>query len=317
MMPPMQLITNITKYLALAILSCSLILAWDGSHTEWIYAIPTSVDEGVSEGTASRTVWIEISAALNLDHRVQSTQVQAEIKNLLSNPAKFNSILQAASPYIYYIYHQTRDRGLPAELALIPIIESEFNPNDHSSKGATGLWQLMSATAHELGVKVIGGYDGRRNVIDSTMAALAYFRDLGKNFNGDWYLAIAAYNCGQGRIASALHRTGSQSFWNLSLPKETKINVPKLLAVAAIVKNPEKYGVTLPQVENQPYFTELKVKKAVDLKQVAQKSGISMTTLQRLNPDYKSKAVPKKRGNYVVLVPADKASVVKSQLGVA
>src|SRR3990167_8072231 len=222
MMPPMQLITNITKYLALAILSCSLILAWDGSHTEWIYAIPTSVDEGVSEGTASRTVWIEISAALNLDHRVQSTQVQAEIKNLLSNPAKFNSILQAASPYIYYIYHQTRDRGLPAELALIPFIESEFNPNDHSIKGATGLWQLMAETAHELGVKVKSGYDGRRNVIDSTRAALAYFNDLGNEFKGNWYLAIAAYNCGQVTVQKDERRTGQQNVWNLPLPHETK-----------------------------------------------------------------------------------------------
>src|SRR5262249_6307926 len=148
----------------------------------------------------------------------------------------------------------TRARDLPAELALIPVIESEYNPNDRSNKGATGLWQLMRQTAHELGVVVQGGYDGRRNVLASTKAALAYFKDLGDLFNGNWYLAIAAYNCGQGRVQSAIRRTGSESFWNLPLPRDTKYYVPRLLAVAEIVKHPAKYGITLPQVQNKPYF---------------------------------------------------------------
>jgi membrane-bound lytic murein transglycosylase D len=148
-------------------------------------------------------------------------------------------------------------RNLPSELALIPFIESEFNSNNRSKKGAAGLWQLMKETAHLFGVKIKSGYDGRRNLIVSTKAALTYFEDLGNNFKGNWYLAIAAYNSGQFRVESAVRRAGSHNFWDLKkLPRETKEYVPKLLAVAEIVQNPEKYGVHLPQVNNEPRFTQ-------------------------------------------------------------
>src|SRR5262249_50075837 len=149
---------------------------------------------------------------------------------ILADQEHFYKILKSAVPYIYYIHKQTQASGLPAELALIPFIESEFNPNDLSNKGALGLWQLMSGTARDLGVKIRSGYDGRRNVITSTNAALAYFKDLGKLFKGNWYLAIAAYNCGEGRVQSSIKRTGHRNFWELPLPQETKYYVPRLLA---------------------------------------------------------------------------------------
>jgi membrane-bound lytic murein transglycosylase D len=249
------------------------------------------------------TVWNDISRDLNMDHKAQMQQVKVEIRKLLADQDKLNSILKAASPYIYFIHKQTQLRGLPGELALIPIIESEFNPNDHSTRGATGLWQLMPGTAHELGIKVRSRYDGRRNVVVSTTAALAYFKDLGVTFKGNWYLAIAAYNCGQVRIDSAIRRAGSRSFWNLSVPKETKVYLPKLLAVAEIIKNPQKYGVTLPVVANQPYFTQLQMSKPVNLDHVAKTSGIALSTLKVLNPDYTHEVMPTKKGNYILLVP--------------
>lgn len=261
-------------------------------------------------------VWSSMRHELQLDHKAQSSQVQAEIRKLLAEKGKLYSILKAAEPYIYFIHEQTQARGLPAELALIPVIESEFNPNDHSKKGATGLWQLMPGTAHDLGIQVKSSYDGRRNVVASTNAALAYFNDLGHSFKGNWYLAIAAYNCGQVRIESAERRAGSRNFWDLPLPKETKYYVPKLLAVAAIIKNPEKYGVQLPSLNNAPYFAEVEVKKAVDLGKVAKSSGISINTLHTLNPDYTHGVVPKpkKGANTTLLVPVRKLAVVRSQL---
>ncbi len=261
------------------------------------------------------SVWNRMGPELNLDHRTQSTQVKAEIRKLLADRDKLNKILKSAGPYIYFIYAQTHAKGLPAELALIPVIESEFNPNDHSKQGALGLWQLMPQTAHELGVKIKASYDGRRNVIASTKAALAYFNDLGVLFKGNWLLAIAAYNCGQMRVASAERKAGSHSFWNLPLPQETKYYVPKLLAVAAIIKDPKKYGVQLPQVNNEPYFAELKVKKQVNLAQIAQSTGIKIETLNTLNPDYKKGTViPTQKGTTSLLVPAKKASTVKAHL---
>lgn len=349
----MQLIINVSKFLILAVLSCSLLIAWDDSNTDTTSLGSTYTDKSSSaeqvdslwtnvnriftpdqkeppqiqadarnSGTPDtakaqsiepgNSIWDSMGHEFKLDHQAQSAQVQAEIRKFQADRSGFYHMLQSAGPYIYYIHQQTQARGLPAEIALIPAIESEFNPNDHSNKGATGLWQLMPETAHDLGVKIKSGYDGRRDVVASTKAALAYFNDLNNNFKGNWYLAIAAYNCGPVKIQSAERRTGSHSFWNLPLPQETKHYVPKLLAVAAMVKDPKKYGVQLPPVMDKPYFVELKVKKAVNLAQVAKSTGVSIKTLNTLNPDYNHGITPKK-GAYTLLIPANKASEAQAQ----
>lgn len=314
----MQLSTNFSKIIIVGVVSCSLLLTWTNSTITEITRFTSEVTYKADEYrgpkvTSADSIWNSLSSDLKLDHRAQSIQVQNEIRKILADQDKFHSILTTAGPYIYYIYQQTKMRGLPAELALIPIIESEFNPNDHSKKGATGLWQLMPQTAHELGIKIKSGYDGRRNVVASTNAALAYFKDLGSLFKGNWYLAIAAYNCGQVRVQSAVRKSGSNSFWNLRLPLETKYYVPKLLAVAAILKDPAKYGVQVPATHNKPYFTELQVKKSVSLAQVAQSSGINLDTLHALNPDYDRKN-KLKQGATLLLVPVNKVSAVKAKL---
>lgn len=295
----MRITISIPKLFLLVALSCSLLIARDCNRYEY-KGEPTNIE---SASTASESIWDSMSRELNLDHRDESAQVQAEIHKLLADQGELYRILQASGPYIYFIYQQTQEHHLPAELALIPVIESEFNPNDTSSKaGARGLWQLMPQTAHELGIKVREGYDGRKDVIASTHAALAYFKDLGNMFNNNWYLAIAAYNCGQGRIFSAMHHSGSSNFWSLRVPTETKLYVPRLLAVAAIVKDPEKYGVQLPNIGNQPYFTDVKIDKPMNLTQVAKKIDVNVQTLNKLNPDYKNGMVAK-QGEYTVLVP--------------
>src|SRR3990167_3728561 len=303
----MQLIlSNISKWLLLLVLSCVLVLAWRNGGDAMLPSLDASNTS--SRVQSEDSIWHSISSEFELDHKTQTPSVQAEIRRLVADQDKFYQILKAASPYIYFIHQQTRQRGLPAEIALIPFIESEFNPNDHSNKGALGLWQLMAGTAHELGVKIKSGYDGRRNVIDSTKAALAYFKDLGESFDGNWYLAIAAYNCGQGKVAFAMRRSCSDSFWNLPLPRETKFYVPRLLAVAAIIENPEKYGMQLPPVTNEPYFVEVKVSKSASLNKVAKTTGISIKTLNKLNPAYRNGVVSKpstKSGNNL-LVPVDK-----------
>lgn len=241
----------------------------------------------VSSATAT-SIWGAIGKQLKMNHYVNQSQVKKEIKILLSDKKKFQSILKDSAPYIYYIYTQTKIKHLPAEIALIPIIESEFNPNDHSNKGAIGLWQLMPQTARELGIKVNGNYDGRRNVIESTRAALAYFVDLGKFFKSNWYLAIAGYNCGQFKVRSVTRHLGTTNFWRLPLPRETKLYVPKLLAVAEIISHPQKYGVTIPVIGNKPFFTAVTVQKTVSLKSYANQHHINLATLKSLNPDYKS-----------------------------
>lgn len=333
----MQTITSISKYIFLAFLSCSFLVAWDGIHNNaaidnvGVSAItnePESAPEvappiaaketttkavqAVAARQSNTTIWSNITSDFSIDHKAQSPRVQKEIHRLLSNKQHLNKILTDAGPYIYYIYQQTQARGLPAELALIPFIESEFNPNDHSYTGALGLWQLMPQTARELGVRVHSSYDGRRNIITSTKAALAYFNDLGKNFNGNWYLAIAAYNCGQGKVEWATRRMHSKDYWHLPLPQETKYYVPRLLAVAEIIKHHDKYGVKLPQISNQPYFKQVDANKSVSLTRFAMKSGVNIKTLQKLNPDLKhvGVVVAQKNGEHTVLVPVTKSVIV-------
>lgn len=249
-------------------------------------------------------IWSIMRQQLRLNHQIGNKQVQTEIRRLLADKNNFYRILQASGPYIYYIYNQTISQGLPAELALIPVIESEFNPYDHSVVGATGLWQLMSRTAHELGVKIKSGYDGRRNVVASTKAALLYFRDLGQFFKGNWYLAIAAYDCGQFKVRSLIRRMGSQNVWSLPLPRETKYYVPRLLAVAEIVKNPQKYGIKLPDIANQPYFKFYSINHASSLSKLAKMLSIDLKTLNRLNPDYRNQTLQK---GTKILIPIHKA----------
>lgn len=313
----MQLVMNFSKFVVLSVLSFCVLTTWYSKNTLDIVPNDTFFAE---EETTSRDqgsiedIWSTISREFKLDHRANTTQVKAEIRKLQADQAKFSEILKAAGPYIYFIHKQTQLRGLPAEMALIPVIESEFNPNDYSSKGATGLWQLMSGTARELGIKVISGYDGRRSVTASTKAALAYLNDLGGYFKGNWYLALAAYNAGQGRVDKAIRRAGSHSFWNLPVPKETKFYVPKLLAVAAMVQNPEKYGVELPPINNQPYFVELKLKRVVSLERMAKYIGVASETLRKLNPDYKTGTVAAKNGVYSLLIPVEKLAVAKANL---
>lgn len=250
--------------------------------------------------------WASIGKDLNLDHKTQLSSVQREIRRFVKDRERLIHILRASAPYIYYLHQTTQQKHLPAELALIPFIESEYNPNDHSSAGALGLWQLTRNTARLLGVQVKNSYDGRRSIITSTNAALAHFKGLGQRFNGNWYLAISAYNCGEGRVKQAIRRAGTRNFWNLSLPLETQYYTPRLLAIAAIIKNPEKYGLTLPSVENKPYFAELKIKNADNLPELAKKTKVSLNDLKRLNPDYRYQIKPK-----TLLVPVANLSTIR------
>jgi membrane-bound lytic murein transglycosylase D len=303
----MQLIINVSKIIILAFLSCILLVAWNENHP---IVIELPITEVTRPASVIRkpvdTIWHHMRQEFKLNNNLQSIPVKREIRKLLADQNKLYNILKAAGPYMYFIHKQIQSRGLPGEIALIPVIESEFNPNDHSKKGALGLWQLMSGTAQELGVKIKSGYDGRRNIIASTHAALTYFTDLGRYFNGNWYLAIAAYNSGQVKVKSAMQRTRSNNFWNLPLPNETKQYVPKLLAVAAIVKDPNKYGIQLPNITNQPFFSEIRIKKSINLAQAAKLFDVNIKLLHILNPDYRQGNSPTKTIQ-TLLVPIDKA----------
>ncbi len=269
--------------------------------------------------TRYQTVWQSMSHHYGLKYNSKNQMVNKELRFYLRRPHYILELTRNAVPYIYYIYQQTRKRNMPAELALLPMIESDYNPFAYSRTGATGLWQMMPGTASGFGLTINWWYDGRRSIIDSTQAALDYLTYL-HEFFGNWLLAIAAYDSGEGTVQTAIaynkrhHRP--TDFWSLPLPKETKLYVPKLLALAAIMRNPNGYRMPVEQVPNQSYFTAINMTQQVDLSEVAKLSHTDIRTVLALNPGFRRWATTP-HADYSLLLPNDKAINFKEKMASA
>lgn len=279
------------------------------------FASPLSLMQ-VQQGSLSAgdsSMWSTMSQHFNIDLQAENNpEVSKQISYLRKHQDDLAVILKRAAPYISYVYAKTQQRGFPAELALLPIVESEYNPNVISSVGATGLWQIMPETAMDLGLRNHPGYDGRRDIVASTDAALAYLNDLHNEFKKDWELALAAYNWGPANIEKKVKNQSIQTrFWDLKkLPIETKLYVPRLLALAAVIKDPARYHINLPEMSDKLQVASLTVGSKVDLKKVAESTGISVATMRKLNPGYKALATTKNAPN-TVLIPANKLAEIK------
>ncbi len=239
---------------------------------------------------ATPDVWEVLRNQFTLTHEVTQPDVQEQIRWLVAHPSYLHKVSRQSEPYIYHVVAQIKKRKLPGELALLPMIESAYDPFAYSGVGAAGLWQLMPGTGNELGLKQDWWFDGRRSIGPSTDAALNYLVYLNKFFDGNWILAIAAYDSGEGTIARAIkssNRSGKAiDFWSLPIPRETKIYVPRLLALAEIMKNPQRYHVALPNIPYLPYFEEVNIGSQIDLNHAAKLAGISYKELIKLNPGY-------------------------------
>jgi membrane-bound lytic murein transglycosylase D len=231
--------------------------------------------------------WNVVRQQFKLDHQLNQPAVKKQLQWLVSHP-KYLTKLAQAEPYIYHIITEIQKRNLPGEIALIPMLESAYNPFAYSGAGAAGLWQLMPKTGQHLGIKGDWWVDGRRSIHASTHAALNYFTHLARFFHGDWLLAIAAYDCGEGTIQRHLKANpmNKQSFWYLPLPQETQLYVPRLLALAEIIAHPEQYHVRLPFIPHEPYFEEVHIGTQIDLNHAARLAGISFRDLIKLNPGF-------------------------------
>jgi hypothetical protein len=188
---------------------------------------------------------------------------------------------------MFYIVEELERRHLPTELALLPFIESAFNPDAVSRTKAVGIWQFMPLTGREYDLRQNSFRDDRQDVVASTNAALDYLESLYAQF-GDWHLALAAYNWGQGNVRRAIAKNKKArkptGYLDLRMPNETRLYVPKLQAVEQIVRNPEAYGLTLPEVPNHPFFESVTIDRDIDVALVAKLSGISETDFRKLNP---------------------------------
>jgi membrane-bound lytic murein transglycosylase D len=277
-------------------------------------ALYSAVDKG--------TLWGPIRDHLQLTAREENQPaVQKQIRWFVKNPAYLNDAVSRAAPYINYVYAQVVKRNLPSELVLLPIIESGYNPSaSNASSGAAGMWQLMSDTARAYGVHQDRNFDGRRDLYSSTNAALNYLTYLKGFFGGDWLLAIAAYDTGEGNVQNAIrHNTQHDKnthFWALPLALETRSYIPRLLALAAIVKNPAKYGVTLPPVSSKPYLELVKVdKNGMSLTRAAKLAGISLADLRQFNPGVKNSSAKLTQGQFAL--PIDSVALYERQLALS
>ena len=210
---------------------------------------------------------------------------------MASRPTIISRSAERGSPYIHFVVEQLDEKNMPLELALLPVIESSYNPLAYSRSSAAGIWQFIPSTGRHFNLHQTSWYDGRRDISASTNAAVSYLNRLHDMFNGDWLLALAAYNAGEGTVSRAIERNQKlglpTDYWNLQLPKETEDYVPKLLAVSQIMLSPEAYGVILPDVANEPYFEVVEFKQRMQLSSVADITKIDEDELVRLNPAFK------------------------------
>jgi membrane-bound lytic murein transglycosylase D len=265
---------------------------------------------------SSEDIWKQIAKDFTLSEYEDTPEVQKQIRWYQQHSRSLTEITERAAPYLYYIHQQVREKGLPGELVLLPIIESAYNPFAYS-QGASGLWQLMPQTGSRLGIKQNAAFDGRRDVVSSTQAALNYLGYLDTVFNDNWLLAIAAYNSGPGTVLNADKANkgdhGDTEFWSLHLPATTKQYVPRLLAIAAIISNPEKYGVHLPDVPNEPYFAKVDVDGPIALSKVAKLSDMPVNDIYNLNAGYKQKQVASNTPTHL-LIPVEKIQTFKQNM---
>ncbi len=264
-----------------------------------------------------RDIWHDLRSRFRLDHSVDDPRIDAEIRWYSRNQGYFNRVAQRARRYLPHVLAEIEKRNLPGELALVPVIESAYDPFAYSHGRASGMWQFIPGTGRQYGLHQDWWYDGRRDVWAATDAALDYYEDLSGMFDGDWELAMASYNAGPGNVLSAQRanrRNGLPlDFWNLALPRETRLYVPKIMALARIISDPKAYGLELPIVPNEPYFERVELDGQIDLAQAARMADMSLEDLYLLNPGYNRWATHPEVAQYL-LIPVDKAESFRREL---
>ena len=248
-------------------------------------AVGPSEKPGVDPNTG---LFARMRQGFRLDHRLGEPRVQAQARWFKKNPAYLDRVFDRGSKYLFHIVESLEASGLPLEIALLPLVESAFDPFAYSHGRASGLWQFIPGTARLQGLTIDWWFDGRRDVVYSTEAAIDYLSMLNRQFKGDWELTLAAYNGGIGNVRKSIRRRGNDGnvadFWTLDLAEETEAYVPKLLAIAALVADPGAFNYELPIIANKPVFDEVDIGHQIDLTLAAQLASLDVETLYRFNP---------------------------------
>jgi len=268
---------------------------------------PQQISLGKSAPTVEVDLWARIRSGMTLPERGHAL-VRTHENWYAARPATLANAIQRSRPYLYHIVEQIEKRGMPMEIALLPIIESGFNPMAESPRQASGIWQFIPSTGRVFGLKQNAWYDGRRDVLTATRAALDYLQVLHGMF-GDWELALAAYNCGEGCVQRAVARNRAQGrgtdFASLDLPAETRHYVPKLLAVRNAILAPERFGIELDPIPNEPFFMQVSLKHPIEARTAARLADMPMDEFMALNPGFKRRVIYTDARD-TLLIPADR-----------
>lgn len=280
----------------------------------------SSSDDEVDEPTPyalDGSAWERLRTGFKLDHSVRHPLIDNELKFYRSHPGFVYRASERASRYFHYVLSEVEQRGMPTELALLPMVESAYDPFAYSRSGASGMWQFVPLTGKHFGLKNTYWYDGRKDVVASTDAALKYLQYLHNKFKGDWLLAVAAYNFGEGSIDRAIARNRQlgrpTDFWSLPLREETRTYVPKLLALSKIMDAPARYGINLHPIPNQAYFAAVDTRGPLDLNRAASLAGVDVKELYLLNPGFNHGATDPS-GPHRLLLPVAAAERFSRQL---
>lgn len=260
-------------------------------------------------------LWDRIRDGFSMPN-LDMVEVAAQERYYSKHPEYINRIVNRSSRYLYHVVSEVQRRGMPMEIALLPIVESAYNPKAESHAKASGMWQFIPSTGKMYGLERTWWYDGRRDVVAATDAALNYLQRLYDIF-GDWPLALAAYNWGDGSVKRAqaknLARGQSTEYTAINMPNETRNYVPKLLAIRNIIANPIAFGIQLASVPDKPYFTTLAPTRHMDIEVAAHLAEIALEELLHLNPGYIRPVIAHKENRKLVL-PIDKVEAFKKNL---
>lgn len=262
------------------------------------------------------TVWDRLLSLYSLPE-IENERIDRELNWYLDHPSYIARIQQRAEPYLHLILDEVQAKNIPGELALLPVVESAFIPEAYSKSDASGLWQFIPATGRLFGLEQNSWYDGRRDVYASTKAATRFLKELGETFDGDWFLALAAYNYGKGNVRKAIERNEDldlpTNYWSLDLPKETSDYVPRLLAIAKLFANAEEYNIPLQHIPNKPYLEAIDIKAPLDLSKAAEMANTPLNHFLKLNPGF-NRSCTAPDGPHRLLIPVNQVEAFKANL---
>lgn len=284
----------------------------------------SSINNTTTDSTAAPTtaaiintndLWERVRAGFAMP-AMDTDLVHRHENQFTSKPEYLQRLFARSGKYLYFVVDEVQKRGIPTEIALLPMIESAYNPKAYSHAKASGIWQFIPTTGTHYGLEQTWWYDGRRDIYAATTAALDYLTTLHTMF-GDWQLALAAYNWGEGSVQRAIARNQAKGlptdYASLNMPAETRNYVPKLMAIRNLVSSPENFGITLPAVENKPYFAVISTTRHIDLELAAKFADMSVDEFLNFNPAYNQPVIAYKPARKL-LVPIEKVDVFNEGL---